>query len=50
MDTKAKDIADAKEWVSGANRSVAYGICFLVAGTIAVILGHEHQLPVGAQV
>lgn len=31
MDPKAPEIAKAKEWVSETNRSVVYGVIFLVA-------------------
>ena len=44
------EILNAKKWVSESTRGVLYGVCFIFAGAVGAILGHEHDLPTGVQV
>lgn len=44
------EISNAKQWVKETNRSVVYGVCTLVAGAVATLLAHQHDLPAPAQV
>lgn len=45
-----KEILNAKKWVGETTRSAVYGVCFIVAGAVGVILAHKYNLSTGVQV
>lgn len=48
--TSEEKLKNAQTWVGETTRSVVYGVCTLVAGAVATLLAHQHDLPAPAQV